>query len=56
MCLFAAGLVAALVPSAIFFGLMIWRGGIEDEPWEADGQVVPFPRPTGKSAGKATPA
>jgi hypothetical protein len=52
MCLFAAGMVVALAPSAIFVALMFWRGGIDDAV-ETDARVVPFPRRTGKSTSKA---
>jgi hypothetical protein len=40
MCLFTMGLMAALAPAAIFFGLMVWMDGIGETPPEADGRVL----------------
>jgi hypothetical protein len=42
MFLFFTGLVAALAPSAIAFGLMIWAGGIEDDPDQLTARILPF--------------
>jgi hypothetical protein len=39
MCLVTMGLMAALAPAAIFFGLMVWKDGIGKTPPEADARV-----------------
>jgi hypothetical protein len=36
MCVVTMGLMLALAPAAIFFGLMIWRDGIGEAPPETD--------------------
>jgi hypothetical protein len=36
MCVLTMGLMVALAPAAIFFGLMIWKDGIGETPPQAD--------------------
>ena len=39
MCVVTMGLMVALAPAAIFFGLMIWKDGIGETSPEADARV-----------------
>jgi len=54
MFLFFTGFVAALVPSAIAFGLMIWAGGVREDPDQPSARILPFvrtlPKPSAQRA------
>jgi hypothetical protein len=39
MCVVTTGLMVALAPAAIFFGLMIWKDGAGEKPPEVDAGV-----------------
>jgi hypothetical protein len=39
MCLVTMGLMAALVPAAIFFGLMVWKDETGEAPREIDARM-----------------
>ena len=54
MFLFFTGFVAVLVPSAIAFGLMIWAGGVREDPDQPSARILPFvrtlPKPSAQRA------
>jgi hypothetical protein len=57
MFLFFAGVAAALAPSAIVFGWMLWAGGIGEDPDQPSARIVPFakayPKPIARKARSA---
>jgi hypothetical protein len=49
MMLFLAGVLTALVPSAIALAWLIWAGGIGEDPDQQSARVLPFAKAQPKS-------
>ena len=49
MMLFLAGVLTALVPSAIALVWLIWAGGIGEDPDQPSARILPFPKTQPKS-------
>jgi hypothetical protein len=56
MFLFVGGIIAALVPSAIPFGWLLWKRGIEGAPEHDLAQVLHFPRQNGPAPKRRSSA